>query len=67
MALPGSAPRWHKATMFLPLPSAFEAAADREREFDRDNPERATMLLAAAGAAKVLGPYHSATKALTKA
>ncbi len=51
----------------LPLPTAFEAAADRAREFERDNPERETLLLAARGAAKVLGARHSATRAFAKA
>jgi len=31
------------------------------------NPDRATLLLAAAGAATVLGPGHSATKVFAKA
>ena len=31
------------------------------------NPERETLLLAAAGAATVLGPGHSATRAFAKA
>ncbi len=48
----------------LPLPSA---AADREHEHARRHPERETLLLAAAGAAQVLGPDHSATKALARA
>ena len=43
------------------------AAADREHEQDRRHPERETLLLAAAGAAKVLGPDHGVTKALAKA
>ena len=47
----------------LPLPTAFEAAAAREREFERDHPERETLLLAADGAAVVLGARHSATRA----
>ena len=38
-----------------------------ERERARWHPERETLLLAAAGAAKVLGPNHSATKAFAKA
>ncbi len=33
----------------------------------RRHPERETLLLAAAGAAKVLGPDHGVTKALAKA
>ena len=40
-------------------------AADRERA--RWKPDRSTLLLAAAGAAKVLGPIHSATRVLAKA
>ena len=40
---------------------------DREREEARWHPERETLLLAAAGAAKVLGPQHSATRALARA
>ncbi len=54
--------------LFQPLPSpAAEAAADRAREFEREHPERETLLLAAAGAAKVLGARHSATKAFAQA
>ncbi len=45
-------------------PLGAEAA---EREEARRNPERETLLLAAAGAATVLGPGHSATKAFAKA
>ena len=52
--------------LIAPLPTAAEAAADRAREFEREHTDRDTLLLAAAGAAKVLGPDHSATKALTK-
>ena len=48
----------------LPLPSA---AADREHDQARRNPERETLELAAAGAAQVLGPDHGVTKALAKA
>ncbi len=48
----------------LPLPSA---AADREHEQARRHPDRETLELAAAGAAKVLGPDHSVTRALAKA
>ncbi len=51
----------------LRLPTAAEAAADREREWDRDHPERETLWLAADGAAKVLGPDHSATRAFAQA
>ncbi len=38
-----------------------------ERETERLHPERETLMLAAAGAAKVLGPDHSATRAFAKA
>ncbi len=51
----------------LSLPTAADAAADREREYDRDHPERETLWLAAAGAAKVLGPQHSTTRAFAQA
>ncbi len=40
---------------FLPLP---DPAANRERDDARRHPERETLLLAAAGAAKVLGHDH---------
>ena len=49
----------------MPLPAIPDPAADRERE--RRNPDRDTLELAAAGAAKVLGPDHSATRILAKA
>ncbi len=49
---------------FAPDP---DSLTDREREAARWHPERKTLLLAAAGAAKVLGPRHSATKAFAKA
>ena len=52
------------AMPILPLPSA---AADREHEQARRHPDRETLELAAAGAAKVLGPDHSVTRALAKA
>ena len=41
--------------------------SDREREAARWHAERETLLLAAAGAARVLGPDHSATLAFAKA
>ncbi len=53
--------------MIAPLPTAAEAAADRARELEREHPDRDTLLLAAAGATKVLGPEHSATRAFAKA
>ncbi len=49
---------------FAPDP---DALTDREREQARQNPERETLLLAAAGAAKVLGARHSATRAFAQA
>ena len=49
------------------LPTAFEAAADREREEARQHPERETLWLATAGAAKVLGARHSVTRAFARA
>jgi hypothetical protein len=45
---------------FAPDP---DALTDREREQARRHPERETLELAATGAAKVLGPRHSATRA----
>ena len=48
----------------LPLP---DPAAEREREEARRHPERETLEIAAAGAARVLGVDHSATKALARA
>jgi len=49
---------------FAPLPSP---AAERRHEHDRRHPEKETLLLAAAGAAQVLGHDHGVTKALAKA
>ncbi len=51
----------------MPFPTMPSPAADRVREQDRRHPERETLLLAAAGAAQVLGADHRATKALAKA
>ncbi len=42
-------------------------AGDRQHEHDRRNPERETLELATAGAAKVLGHDHGVTKALARA
>ena len=53
--------------MLFPLVSSPDDLADREREVARWHPDRETLLLAAAGAAKVLGPGHSATRAFAKA
>ncbi len=63
--MPASPARVHKAHM--PFPTLPDPAADRQRARDRWNPERDTIELAAAGAAKVLGHDHSVTKALAKA
>ena len=52
------------AMPILPLPSA---AADRAHEHARRHPERETLELATAGAAKVLGVDHGVTKALARA
>ncbi len=51
----------------MPFPTMPSPAADREHEEARRHPERETLLLAAAGAAQVLGPDHGVTKALAKA
>ncbi len=48
----------------LPLP---DPAAEREDEEARRHPDRDTLELAAAGAAKVLGHDHSVTRALARA
>ncbi len=48
----------------LPIPSA---AAERAHDEARRHPERETLELATASAAKVLGPDHGDTKALDKA
>ena len=44
-----------------------DSLTDREREQARQHPERETLVLAAAGAAKVLGARHSATRAFARA
>ncbi len=49
---------------FAPLP---DPAVDRQRDHDRRHPERETLLLAAAGAARVLGVDHGVTRALARA
>ena len=49
------------------LPFAPDPAADREREEARRNPERETVILAAAGAGLTLGENHSVTIALSRA
>ncbi len=57
------------APIFPPCPSrpCPIPGAERERDHDRRHPERETLLLAAAGAARVLGHDHGVTKALAKA
>ena len=49
---------------FAPLP---DPAVGRLRDHDRRNPERETLELAAAGAARVLGVDHGVTKVLARA
>ncbi len=53
--------------MFAPFDPHSAAAAEREREKARRHPERETLELAAAGAARMLGPDHSATRAFAQA
>ena len=50
-----------------PSSRAFYGLTDREREEARRNPDRETLELAAAGAARILGPDHSVTSALARA
>jgi len=51
----------------MPFPTMPDPAADRAHEQARLHPECETLELATAGAAKVLGGEHSATKALARA
>ncbi len=51
----------------MPFPTMPDPAAEREHEEARRHPERETLELATAGAAKVLGPDHGVTKALARA
>ena len=53
----------------MPFPFAPDpdALTDSELEAARWHPERDTLAMAAAGAAKVLGPQHSATRAFAQA
>ena len=63
--LPLAASRPHLADMaILPMP---DPVADRDRDDARRHPERETLLLAAQGAAKVLGADHGVTMAFAKA
>ncbi len=64
--MPASPARWHKAPMFPFDPQAADRA-ERERYKARWNPDQDTLELAAAGAARVLGPDHSATRAFAQA
>ncbi len=65
--LPTSGARWPKRPVPFPALPDPDALTDREREQARRNPDRDTLELAAAGAAKVLGARHSATRAFAKA
>ena len=51
----------------MPFPTMPDPIGDRDRDDARRHPERDTLLLAAGGAAQVLGPAHGVTKALAKA
>ena len=66
----GSGRGWHNSAMliekYLAILNPLDVQA-AERETERLHPERETLLLAAAGAAQVLGPGHSATRAFAKA
>ncbi len=53
--------------MSFPIMPDPDALTDYEIEAARWHPERETLELATAGAAKVLGPDHGVTKALAKA
>jgi hypothetical protein len=53
--------------MLYPFAPDPDALSDREREESRWNPDRETVILAAAGAALTLGEQHSATRALSRA
>ncbi len=51
----------------MSFPTMPDPIADREREQDRQHPQREILELAAAIAARTLGPDHSVTKALARA
>ena len=65
--MPASGRGWHKARMLDPFAPDPDALTDYELEAARWHPERETLELAAAGAAKVLGDRHSATRAFARA
>ncbi len=52
---------------FLGADGVLLLSIDREHEHARRHPERETLELAAAVAARTLGPDHSVTKALARA
>ena len=56
-----------QATPGLPYPTISDPTGDREHEEARQHPERETLELAAAGAARVLGHDNGVTQALAKA
>ncbi len=51
----------------MSFPTMPDPIADREREQSRRHPRRETLELAAAIAARTLGPDHSVSKALVRA
>ncbi len=51
----------------MPFPTMPDPAGDRAHDEARRHPERETLELATAGAAKVLGHDHGVTKALARA
>ncbi len=67
--IPTHLPRaaWRPHIPAMPFPTMPDPAGDREREEARRHPERETLELATAGAAKVLGADHGVTKALARA
>ena len=67
LPLPTSGARVHNRPMLLPFDLYSADRSEREREAARWHLERETLELAAAGAAKVLGDDHRATRALARA
>ncbi len=65
--MPNSGRLVHNAAMLPFDPYIPDPAVEREAEEARRHPERETLELAAAGAARVLGLDHGVTKALAKA